>query len=332
MRYLALTLAYDGAAYHGFQIQCAAHGPTIQGTLEATWFTLFGETIRVTPAGRTDAGVHAAGQVVSFPSESRIPTDKIGKAMNSLLPRDIRVLEAWETGEDFNARFSACWKRYDYWIDNRSVPDVFARRYAHHEPVALDKEAMRRTAQALVGRHNFRAFAAAAAAAGSVTPHGVRNFERTLSHCCITEEHGLLKMSFVGDGFLYNMVRIMAGTLLAFGKVSRKASRKTQTAQRVEFEQYQASPCLSPCLGPCLSKIQHTQICSGTEAEALQEILASQDRTRAGDTLPPHGLVLKHVEYRARCPSMVFADLPASDWENQLVAPREGAVRRSRKT
>ena len=322
MRDLALALAYDGAAYHGFQIQCAAHGPTIQGSLEATWSTLFGETIRVTPAGRTDAGVHAARQVVSFPSASRIPTDKIGKAMNSLLPRDIRVLDAWETREDFNARFSACWKRYDYWVDNRSVPDVFARRYAYHEPVALNREAMMRAAQALVGRHNYRAFAAAESAKPQRNFQGItqggtpRNFERTLSHCHIAEERGLLKISFIGDGFLYNMVRIMTGTLVAFGKASRKTRiiQNPHTEVQAHTEAVQA----------------HEKALN--EAEAVREILASQDRTRAGDTLPPHGLVLQHVEYQARCPSAVFADLPVSAWENQLVVPRERSTCRSRKT
>jgi tRNA pseudouridine38-40 synthase len=281
MRSLALVIAYDGTEYHGFQLQCAAHGPTVQGSIEAAWLQLFDEPIRLTPAGRTDAGVHAAGQVASFSSCSRIPTDKIGKAMNSLLPRDIRVLEAWETEEGFNARFSAQWKRYEYWVDNRPVPDVFVRRYAYHEPVALDREAMKKAAQALVGRHNFRAFAAAGGTS--------RTFERTLSHCHIEEERDLLKMSFVGDGFLYNMVRIMAGTLVAFGKASRiDLSKRKGVAGK----------------------------------DDVQEIIKSQNRTCAGDTLPARGLTLRHVEYQARRPSMVFTDLPASAWEDQIVKPQ----------
>ncbi|MCL1851651.1 MAG: tRNA pseudouridine(38-40) synthase TruA [Peptococcaceae bacterium] len=297
-RCLALTVAYDGTGYHGFQVQCAEHGPTIQGSLEKVWFQLFEESIRFTPAGRTDAGVHAAGQVVSFRTGARIPTDKVGKAMNSLLPRDIRVLEVWETRADFNARFSACWKRYDYWVDNRRVPDVFMRRNAYHEPVPLNLAAMRWEAKALIGRHNFRAFAAS---------HGAsRHYERTLSHCMVFEEEnrffeerterrfseecGLLRMSFVGDGFLYHMVRIIAGTLVG-------CSREEPLG---EF------------------RVRQT----GKEAETMAAVLASRDRTHAGETLPPHGLILRHVEYQARRPSDVFADLPDSEWEESLVAPR----------
>lgn len=291
MRCLALVIAYDGTAYHGFQSQCAAHGPTIQGSLEETWYRLFSETLRFIPAGRTDAGVHAAGQVVSFRTSSRIPTDKIGKAMNSLLPRDIRILEVWETEKDFSARINACWKRYDYWVDNRRVPDVFVRRFAYHEPVTLNLEAMRWAAQGLEGCHNFQAFAAA---------HGAsRSFERTLSHCHITEERGLLKMSFVGDGFLYNMVRIMAGTLVAFG-------RKTQNLLLKNSEESGAN-------GTAVAQ---------TITEAVQGILISRDRARAGGTLAAHGLILTHVEYQGRRPSMVFEDLPVSVWEDRLLKPR----------
>ncbi|MCL1790160.1 MAG: tRNA pseudouridine(38-40) synthase TruA [Peptococcaceae bacterium] len=290
LRSLAITLAYDGTAYHGFQVQSASHGPTIQGILEKVWHRLFGETIRVTPAGRTDAGVHAAGQVVSFRTGVRIPTMKVGKAMNSLLPRDIRVLEVWETEPDFSARFDACWKRYDYWVDNRPVPDVFCRRWAHHVTMPLDVEAMRREAQVLVGHHNFRAFAAS---------HGSgRTYERTLSHCQVfsetqgvarqrlPEERKLIKISFVGDGFLYNMVRIMAGTLVGCGK-GHVGGRMLEEG-----------------------------------AEVMETVLASRDRTRAGDTLPPHGLLLAHVEYQGRRPSAVFDDLPVSEWEESISVPR----------
>lgn len=210
MRNMRLTVAYDGTNYHGFQRQPEFHGPTIQGTLEKVWQELVGEDIRIYTAGRTDTGVHAAGQVVSFFSESRIPEEKLPKAFNSLLPRDIRILAAGTESEDFNARRSAKWKRYDYLIDNRPIPDVFTRLYACHEPVALNLAAMQEAAKHLQGKHNFKAFAAAGGAS--------KTFERTLFLCRVKLEEGLIRITCIGDGFLYNMVRIIAGTLLEVGQ------------------------------------------------------------------------------------------------------------------
>ena len=157
MRNILLRLAYDGTHYHGFQRQPEEHGSTVQGELEKAWKKLFVEEIKVTTAGRTDTGVHAAGQVINFKSEVRIPQDKIPKALNSILPADIRILESQEAAEDFNARMSARWKRYDYRIDNRRIPDVFTRLYALHEPVPLDIQKMQEAASLMEGRHNFRA-------------------------------------------------------------------------------------------------------------------------------------------------------------------------------
>ena len=210
MRNICLTIAYDGTNYHGFQRQPEFHGPTIQGTMEAVWQELTGETVRFYTAGRTDTGVHAAGQVVNFASGCRIPNGKIPKAFNSLLPYDIRVLAARDEREDFNARRSAAWKRYDYLIENRPIYDVFHRLYALHEPVPLNVAAMQEAASYLEGKHNFRAFAAAGGSS--------RTFERTL-YCCKIELQGtLLRVMCIGDGFLYNMVRIIVGTLLKVGK------------------------------------------------------------------------------------------------------------------
>ncbi|MDR3288687.1 MAG: tRNA pseudouridine(38-40) synthase TruA [Peptococcaceae bacterium] len=233
-RNIRLTLAYDGTAYHGFQRQAPQHGATVQGTLEDTWRRMFGEEIRMNMAGRTDAGVHAAGQVINFWSSAPIPLEKIPKAFNSYLPRDIRILRSREEGEKFNARRSARWKRYDYRIDHHEIADVFQRLYAWHEPVRLDRERMRRAAGFLEGKHDFYTFAAA----GGVS----RTFTRTLYRCRVGLEEELIRITCVGDGFLYNMVRIIAGTLLAVGKgklkpedmpeilSSRDRSRAGQTA------------------------------------------------------------------------------------------------------
>ncbi|KLU59734.1 tRNA pseudouridine synthase A [Peptococcaceae bacterium CEB3] len=211
MRNICLTIAYDGTSYHGFQRQPQFHGPTIQGTLERVWEALAGEKIQVHTAGRTDTGVHAKGLVVNFLSQTRIPEEKIPKAFNSLLPRDIRILGALNERPEFHARFSARWKRYDYQIDNRPIPDVFQRRYALHEPLRLRLEAMAEAAVLLEGRHDFRAFAAAGGAS--------KTFERTLYICRVADgENGLLTVTCAADGFLYHMVRIFVGTLLEVGR------------------------------------------------------------------------------------------------------------------
>jgi tRNA pseudouridine38-40 synthase len=210
MRNILLRLAYDGTNYHGFQRQPDEHGLTIQGELETVWKKLFAEEIRVVTAGRTDTGVHAAGQVVNLRSEARIPQDKIPKALNSLLPPDIRILEARDVHEGFNARTSAKWKRYDYRIDNGRIPNVFTRRYMLHEPVPLDIVKMQQAAVYLEGRHNFMTFAAAGSSA--------KSFVRTLSHCKVKRQENLITITCIGNGFLYNMVRIIAGTLLYVGK------------------------------------------------------------------------------------------------------------------
>jgi tRNA pseudouridine38-40 synthase len=210
MRNVRLKVAYDGTYYHGFQRQPEFHGPTIQGTLEAIWKKLVEEEVTLNTAGRTDTGVHAAGQVVNYLTSIRIPDDKIPKAFNSLLPRDIRILEAETAPEDFHARFSARWKRYDYRIDNHPIPDVFSRLYTLHEPIPLNLKKMQEAARYLEGRHNFKAFAAA----GGVS----KTFERTLYVCRVEKDKGLLRITCIGDGFLYNMVRIIAGTLIFVGK------------------------------------------------------------------------------------------------------------------
>lgn len=255
MRNICLMIAYDGTAYHGFQRQPEFHGPTIQGTLEKVWLKLVGEEVHIYTAGRTDTGVHAAGQVTNFASEARIPADKIPKAFNSLLPRDIRVLQAQEVDPEFNARRSAHWKRYDYRIDNNPIPDVFQRLYALHEPIPLNGQAMQKAAALLEGYHNFKAFAAAGGSS--------KTFERNLYRCRVTSEKRHLRITCIGDGFLYNMVRIIAGTLLEVGKNR-----------------------ISP--------------------EDIPSVIASQDRKRAGETAPAHGLTLTYVHYGLETPAEIF--------------------------
>ncbi|MGI6119675.1 MAG: tRNA pseudouridine(38-40) synthase TruA [Desulfosporosinus sp.] len=210
MRNIRLKLAYDGTNYHGFQRQPETHGPTIQGTLEMVWAKLVGEEVTLATAGRTDAGVHAMGQVVNFMTSARIPEEKIPKAFNSLLPGDIRILQAECVPHDFNARWSAKWKRYDYQIDNNPIPDVFTRLYAYHVPIPLNTEQMQMAASFFEGRHNFKTFAASGGDS--------KIFERIIYRLLVKKKYGLIMVSCVGDGFLYHMVRIIVGTLIDVGK------------------------------------------------------------------------------------------------------------------
>lgn len=210
MRNIRLKVAYDGTNYHGFQRQHESVGPTIQGTLEAVWKKLFDEEPVIAIAGRTDAGVHALGQVVNLRTAAKIPEEKIPKACNSLLPRDIRILKAESVPEDFNARWSAAWKRYDYYIDNNPIPDVFRRLYTSHVPIPLNVNKMQEAGSLLEGRHNFKTFAAAGGDS--------KTFERTLYRCQVKAENHFIKVACVGDGFLYHMVRIIVGTLIDVGR------------------------------------------------------------------------------------------------------------------
>lgn len=210
VRNLMVTLAYDGSDYHGFQDQARDDRPTIQRALEAAWRRLVGEEVKVIGAGRTDAGVHAEGQVINFRTQSTsIPPERVPYAFNSVLPEDIRVVDCKEVDLDFHARFDAVGKQYVYRIDNRRFPSPLQRRYTHFIGRPLDMGAMREAGGHLIGRRDFRAFAGAANAS--------RTTVRTLSRLDVEAKEGLLELIVEGDGFLYHMVRIIAGTLVQVG-------------------------------------------------------------------------------------------------------------------
>lgn len=204
LRNLRLVLEYDGTRYSGFQRQKGCL--TIQQVLEECIEALTGEDVRVIGAGRTDAGVHALGQVINFVTASRIPEDRWVPALNSVLPADIRVKEACEAAPGFHARFCARSKVYRYTIDTAPVASVFMRNYAYHVPRPLDCQLMMAASQHLVGRRDFRSFCAS----GSE----VKNFTREVTRIDWRREGSLLHMEIEADGFLYNMVRIIVGTLI----------------------------------------------------------------------------------------------------------------------
>jgi len=207
-----MTLAYDGTQYHGFQKQGSGL-KTIQETLEQALFVLTQETITVHGSGRTDAGVHAQGQVISFQSEIRVPAQRLPLAINSVLPRDIRVLECVDVEPDFHARFTAKRKTYCYKLYNERHMSPFWRYYAYHIPVPLDLGKMQQGADYFRGTHDFSGFCA--------KDTKVRNFVRTIYDCEIDNEGPIVSFRITGNGFLWNMVRIMMGTLLTIGKGKR---------------------------------------------------------------------------------------------------------------
>ena len=204
---ILLTVGYDGTEYCGWQYQ--DNGPSIQQEIEKALEAALGEFTRVTGASRTDAGVHARGQRAHFDTCSSIPADKYPFVLNRYLPRDIRVTAARRVAQDFHARFQAVGKWYTYRIHNAPHPSALFGRMTAHVPVRLDEEAMRRCAAALIGTHDFSAFAAAGGQAKTTV--------RTIDTFFLDRIGDDLILRVHGDGFLYNMVRIIAGTLIDVG-------------------------------------------------------------------------------------------------------------------
>lgn len=230
LRRFYLIVEYDGTDYCGWQRQI--NGPSVQQTLEEALSRLTGEEIAVTGSSRTDAGVHAMGLCAHFDSATRIPPEKIAFALNTMLPPDIRIRESGLAPEGFHARYSACGKVYRYRFFNSRHDCAIGRQYAAHVPLPLDVEAMNREAQALCGTHDFEAFAAS----GSV----VKSTVRTIYRVQVTRSGDDVTLLVLGDGFLYNMVRIIAGTLMEIGTGKREPgaiARAIETKDRLALGQ-----------------------------------------------------------------------------------------------
>ncbi len=271
MRTLKLTIAYDGTCYAGWQAQKRSgqwsvvsgqkkHKPTIQGTLEAVLSKILQEPVKVIGSGRTDAGVHALAQVAHVRTRTAIPTRRLLRSVNALLPRDIAVLRIGEWPQPFHARFDAVTKRYRYRIFTGPVVPPFVRPYVMHVRVPLNVAVMRREAAALTGRHDVRAFARAPApkilvwGGASRKGHGtIRTITRVRLHQQADEIH----LEIEGTGFLHAMVRSIAGTLIDIGR---------------------------------------GRLPPGT----IRRMLRTGDRRLAGTTAPAHGLALVCVGYRQK--------------------------------
>lgn len=217
MRTLEMTVEYDGTAYCGWQVQNSHKSQaisrkqrTIQATLEKTLQKILQERVKVMGSGRTDSGAHALGQVAHFQTISRLSPTQIRKGLHSLLPADIRISALNEAPDDFHARFSATSKHYRYTIVNDAYLPVFIRRYAYLVRYPLNIAAMRRAARYLVGRHDFRSFQA--------VDKTERNSRRRISRLAIRQQDNLIIIDIEADGFLYKMVRNIAGTLIEVGR------------------------------------------------------------------------------------------------------------------
>jgi tRNA pseudouridine38-40 synthase len=212
MRNLKLTLAYDGTRLIGWQRQ--AEGDSVQGLLEDALARFEGSPVTVHGAGRTDAGVHALGQVASVQVTCAHDVMTLTRALNAQLPEDVRVLAIEEVPPEFHARFSARSKTYRYQIRHGTVADPFERAYVWHMPERLDVDAMGRAAGVLVGTHDFAAFQSL----GSAT----RDSVRTITRSVVADADGRLTYDISGGGFLRHMVRAIVGTLVEIGRGFRE--------------------------------------------------------------------------------------------------------------
>jgi tRNA pseudouridine38-40 synthase len=208
-------ISYDGTGFSGYQVQ--PNKRTVQSELERVLAKIHkGQHIRVSGSGRTDARVHARGQVIHFDSPLSIPEDKWGLALNSLLPEEISVLFVEKVNKQFHARFDAAGKEYRYFLYLSSKRDPFQRNYSYQYPFTLNIEAMRKAADFLLGTHDFSSFCSAKTE--------VEDKIRTIETIELDVNGEFLTFRFIGNGFLYNMVRILVGTLLEVGAGERMPS------------------------------------------------------------------------------------------------------------
>jgi tRNA pseudouridine38-40 synthase len=245
-----MVVQYDGTDYAGFQLQPDV--PTVQGELEAALGRVLREPVHLTGASRTDAGVHALGQVIAFGTEKAIPLENLARAVNATLPCAGSVVRAEEAQAGFHPRFDAIGKLYTYRVLNRATPSPFLCRYAWHVDEQLDRTAMAEAAEVLVGEHSFSAFCAAdrARAQGSEVHSTVRNLYRL----DLDAEGDMIELRLGADGFLYMMVRIIVGTLVEVGK--GRWSAMDVRAILAGGDRSKAGP-TAPPQGLCLVKVDY---------------------------------------------------------------------------
>jgi len=247
MRSFKITFEYDGAEFSGWQSQGQGER-TVQGDLEAVLTKVFKEPIKVVASGRTDSGVHARGQVASFKADTRMKPLEIQRALNSLLPKDIVVREAREVKDDFHAQYSVKEKTYRYTVLNRKYRSVFLRDRVCFYPYPLNILNMRKAAKYLVGRHDFKSFQA------HDPLRAERQTVRTIKKIVIKKEEDLIHIEVTADGFLYKMVRNIAGTLLAVGSGQLPLS---ETPKILKAKNRKAAKDTAPAEGLCLMSVKY---------------------------------------------------------------------------
>lgn len=246
MKRVKLIVAYDGTNYCGWQVQ--PNGITIESVLNHHLTELLGEEIHVIGASRTDSGVHADGNVAVFDTQARMPAEKISYALNTRLPQDIRIQDSCEVPSDFHPRFQQTVKTYEYRICNRRFPDPCSRLYALFYYWDLDVEKMRQAAAYLVGEHDFTSFC--------TKKEEVTNCVRTIYSLEVEKNGDFITLRIRGNGFLYNMVRIITGTLL---RVGGGQIEPEQILQILEAKDRGAAAETAPAHGLRLVKIEYPE-------------------------------------------------------------------------
>ena len=244
MRNLRLDICYDGSRYKGWQ-RLPGKDDTIQGKLEATLSRILGEPIEISGSGRTDAGVHARGQVANFHCESTMPAGEILENLRRYLPEDIGIYSCRDVSPRFHARLNAKEKTYLYRIWNSEQPCVFDRRYVTLMPEEWNLQAMEQAARALCGEHDFSAFCGNAKMKKSTV-----RYIRSIEICTRGPE---VQLRFTGNGFLHNMVRILVGTLVEVGR----GQRSPESIPELFGEKRAQAGFLAPAKGLCLEEVQY---------------------------------------------------------------------------
>lgn len=241
---LRLDLCYDGTRYKGWQ-RIPGRGDTIQGKLEDTLQRILGEPVQVIGSGRTDAGVHAAGQVANFHTVSRIPPEKVLTELRRYLPEDIGIISCKEVSERFHARYSAVGKTYCYRIWNSDRPCVFERRYVARFPETLDTERMALAGELFLGSHDFGSFCA--------NRRTKKSTVRQVRQLRLEKTEQELRIYVTADGFLYHMMRILTGTLIEVGR----GVRAPETIPALFGAERGEAGFLAPAQGLCLMEVEY---------------------------------------------------------------------------
>lgn len=239
-----LTIAYDGTEYCGFQVQ--PNGPTVQGALMKAAIDLFGHDVTVTGASRTDSGVHARGQVAALKAEKAIEARKIPMAMNVRLPDDIVIVDCKEVPGDWHPRYCTHRKTYEYRIYNGPVHYPHDKRHSYHCRKPLNLALMKQAAKLMVGTHDFESYSSAG--------KSVEDTVRTIYDISLSEVESMIYLKVTGNGFLYNMVRIIAGTLMEAGQDKRSLET---IAASLEIRDRTLSGVTAPAKGLTLLSIQY---------------------------------------------------------------------------